>query len=180
MKKIVLGLLFVCLGGGLFVASVAVLMEASLVNVALKRSSERVTGVVEYRYCGVPIYWLGLEDVSGVEKREYQISDGAVEGGKKKRTKVVTRMVFLDSQGRVVAWGERVGLVNAVELISRFLTSDETSFVYEEKAVGHRWDIVRERVVRGMFAATLLVGGLICLLGGWGQFGLLIRKPRKR
>lgn len=179
MKKILLGLLFIGLGIGLFVASIAVLMEASLVNVALKRSSERVTGLVEYRYCGVPIYWLGLEDVSGVEKREYQISDGGAEGGKTKRTKTVTRMVFLDSQGRVVAWGERVGLVNAVEPISRFLSGEETSFVYEEKAVGHLWDIVRERIVRGVFAATLLVGGVICLLGGWGQFGLLMRKQRK-
>lgn len=66
-----------------------------------------------------------------------------------------------------------------MEPISRFLSGEETSFVYEEKAVGHLWDIVRERVVRGVFAATLLVGGVICLLGGWGQFGLLMRKQRK-
>lgn len=180
MKKIAFGLLFIVLGLGLLVASVAVLVESSLVRISLQRQSGDVSGTVEYRYCGVPVYWLSLKNVRAVEKRELKIADGATEGGRQKRAKVLTRAVFLDSEKRVLAWGEKTGLVNSVEPIQAFLTSDEDRFEYDEKPVGHPWDIFRERVVRGFFSFTLLVGGVICLLGGGGQLLSYLKPSRNK
>lgn len=179
MKKIAIGLLFLVLGLGLLVASVAVLVESSLVRVSLQRQSGDVSGTVEYRYCGVPVYWVNLQNVRTVEKRELKIADAATEGGRQKRAKILTRAVFLDSEKRVLAWGEKAGLVNAVEPIQAFLTSAEARFEYDEKPIGHPWDIFRERVVRGFFSFTLLVGGAICLLGGAGQLLSILKRSRK-
>lgn len=180
MKRVAYGLLFVILGMGLLLASVAVLVEASLVKVSLNRNADKVTGSVEYCYYGVPIYWVPLRDLQSVEKREIQLSDGSEEGAKSKRDRILARVVFLDSQDQVLAWGERVGLLNAFDPIQRFLASKEGQFEYEEKPIGHPWDIVRERIVRGFFALTLVVGGVICLIGGGRHFWLLVTALRKK
>lgn len=180
MKRVGFGLLFVILGIGLLIASVAVLVEASLVKVSLNRNADEIMGSVEYCYYGVPIYWIHLKNLQSVEKREIQLPNGSEEGGRTKRDRVLARVVFLDSHGQVIAWGERVGLLNGLEPMQRFLESKDSKFEYEEKPVGHPWDIVRERIVRGIFALTLVVGGLICLVGGGRQFWSLVNALRKK
>lgn len=178
MKKVAYGFLFVSLGLGLLVASIAVLVEASLVQISLHRDATDVKGTVQYRYYGIPVFWYGLDSLSRVEKRGFELADGSAEGGKAKRTKNITRAVFLDSENKVIAWGERTGLVNAVEPIQKFLESDTPNFEFEEKSVGHPWDIFRERVVRGLFSLTLLVGAILSLLGGVGQWLKLLKGQR--
>jgi hypothetical protein len=178
MKKVAYGFLFVSLGLGLLVASIAVLVEASLVQISLHRDATDVKGFVQYRYYGIPVYWFRLDSLNRVEKRELKLADGSAEGGKTKRTKNVTRAVLLDSENKVIAWGERTGLVNAVEPLQKFLESDASDFEFEEKSVGHPWDIFRERVVRGLFSLTLLVGAILSLIGGVGQWLKLLMGRR--
>lgn len=180
MKRFSLALLFLVLGVGLWVASVAVLVEASLVDVSLQRIDGQVSGTVAYRYYGIPVFWWTLSDLKKVEKREFQVADGAAEGGKVKRSKAITRTVFLNSRDKVIAWGERTALVQVVEPLQRYLESEESQFHYLEKPAGHPWDIVRERVVSGVFALTLVVGGALCVVGSAGQIGAYIKALQKK
>lgn len=179
MKSFALGMLFLIVGIGLCVSSLAVLVEASIVHVKLYRHTEasvatsQVNGSVEYRFLGVPIYWMTLHDVTAVEIRELASKDGTT-GVESKRKKKLERLAFLDSRQRIIAWGERASLVSAVDSLQTFLQSEDGEYVYIEKKTGHPWDIFKDKVIKLVFAITLVVGGLLCIFGGGRQLAKCI------
>jgi hypothetical protein len=184
MKSFALGLLFFIVGIGLCVSSLAVLIEASAVRITLHRhalsanATSQVNGFVEYRFLGVPIYWMTLHDVKAVEIRELASKDGT-SGVESRRKKKLERLAFLDSRQKIIAWGERDSLVSAMGSLQTFLHSEEVEFVYIEKRVGHPWDLFKDKVIKSLFAATLIVGGIVCLWGGVRQLSKCISFRKK-
>jgi len=176
MKSFALGVLFLVVGIGLCVSSLAVLIEASIVHLTLNRHTElsnaksQVNGFVEYRFLGVPIYWMTLQDVKAVERRELTTGVRAASVDTKRKRKL-ERLVFIDSRNAIIAWGERDSLVNAIETLKPFLEGDEKHYVYVENRTGHPWDIFKDKVIKLVFAITLVGGGLICIWGGGRQLG---------
>ena len=176
MKSFALGVLFLLVGVGLCVSSLAVLIEASIVHITLYRHTEpsaatsQVNGSVEYHFLGVPIYWMNLQDVKSAERRELAAADGASSVESKRKNKL-ERLAFLDSSQRIIAWGERASLVSAIDSLQTFLQSEDSEYVYIEKKTGHPWDIFKDKVIKLVFAITLVVGGMLCILGGGRQLG---------
>jgi hypothetical protein len=174
MKRLILGLLLIFFGVSFWIAAGAVLMRASLVTIKLNRISEKVSGTVEYRYLGIPIFWQQLANVQRVEKREIPITRATPRKIAFGPTKNLTRVVISDEFQNIIAWSEQRGLVEAAEPMQKFLASQETQFTYDEKNIGNTRDLAQDRILDSLFAVTLFVGGVLWFWAAVNQIRWLI------
>lgn len=147
-------------------------------TVTLNRVAGEVSGTVEHRYLGIPIYWQHLANVHRVEKRERPIMSATSRKGSFGPTGMLSRVVFWDANQEIIAWGEEKGLLEAVEPMQKFLASQETQFDYDEKIIGNSRDLTLDRIKDSFFALMLLVGGGLWFWGALDQMKLLILERR--
>lgn len=147
-------------------------------RVTLNRVAGEVSGTVEHRYLGVPIYWQHLADVHRVEERESPIMSATSEKISFGPPGKLSRVVFWDANQEIIAWGEQKGLVEAVEPMQKFLASQETQFHFEEEIIGNARELTQDRIRDSFFALMLLLGGGLWFWAAFDQIRLFLAERR--
>lgn len=165
---LVFGLVIFAAGLSLVALAVVKAIPISRARVLLERvSPHRVQGSLSFVVAGVPIFWRTLDGLHRLERQDYTRGDiGTGRRHKHVGDMTITRVGFVDSQGRTLAWAERASVFNASGRVEDFLGGREPMFIFMEDISPLGMASGFTAATTALFAAVLFTVGALCVIGG--------------
>lgn len=172
-------LVVILIGLGLVAAAIAKAVPISLARISLERTAPRqVQGTLSYVFCGIPIFWRSLEGVHHLERQDYTQGDFTGRRHKFLGDMSVSRVGFMDAEGRTLAWSEKGFVFNAQSRIADFLNGDAPTFFLMEDRLAPLLmsdSMTTRRALASFVLITLGMWGAI--IGIRGMIRVLFFKP---
>lgn len=152
--------------------AIANLVPASRAHLLLHRhAAGGVSGSLSYYFAGVPIFWRSLDGLDRVVDQNYVRYEFGNRSHRFEREATISRVGFVDAQGRTLAWSERGSLLNQRSRITDFLQSGDSRFVFQEdvstREMQSSWAVVKTVVGAAAVATLGLLIVIVCLRGAW-------------
>lgn len=125
---------FVALFGlGLLAGAIAKAVPISLGRISLERTAPReIQGSLSWVFCGIPIFWRSLDGLHHLERQDYTRGDFTGRRRKFLGDRSISRVGFMDADGRTLAWSEKAFVFNAQSRITDFLNGNAPTFFLME------------------------------------------------
>ncbi len=122
------------IGLGLLAGPIAKAVPISLGRISLERTAPRqIQGSLSWVFCGIPIFRRPLDGLHHLELQDYTRGDFSNNRRQKfLGDKSVSRVGFMDAEGRTLAWSEKAFVLNAQSRIADFLNGNAPTFFLME------------------------------------------------
>jgi hypothetical protein len=124
------------IGLGLLAGAIAKAVPISLGRISLERTAPRqIQGSLSWVFCGIPIFRRSLDGLHHLERQDYTQGDFSNNRRRKFLSdRTVSRVGFMDAEGRTLAWSEKAFVFNAQSNITDFLNGNApTIFLMEDR-----------------------------------------------
>lgn len=168
------------MGLGLLAGAIAKAVPISLGRISLERTAPReFQGSLSWVFCGIPIFWRSLDGLHHLERQDY--TRGDFSNGRRQKflgDKSISRVGFMDAEGRTLAWSEKAFVFNAQSRIADFLNGDAPTFFLIEDRMAPLLMSDSYTTQRALTVFLFFALSLPCILFGvLGMIRVLFFKP---
>ena len=157
-------LLSIALGLALIAGAIRVLHPYSRATIHLQRdTTNQVAGSITYVFGGVPLFWQSLDGLDHLEDQSYTVGHYQGRRQRYRGDRVITRMGFMDAEGRTLAWSKRAAIWNDSDALGGFLDGLKPKYDFLQEPP---FQTTLRDVARMSLSAPLVIAGLFFVLIG--------------
>lgn len=169
-------LLSIAVGLALIAGAIRVLHPYSRAKIQLQRDmTNQVAGSISYVFSGVSIFWQSLDGLDHLEDQSYTLGHYQGRRQRYRGDRVITRLGFVDAEGRTLAWSKRAAIWNDSDALGRFLDGIQPKYDFLQEPP---FQTTLRDIARMSLSAPLVIVGLFFVLIGFRVPVLKVRKAK--